>query len=167
MTKKPRILIADDESQIRDIIAGAISDLGYTHVEAADGAAALEIIRAGQIDVIVSDVMMPKLSGMQLLEAIRTDGLETPFILVTGYGTKEYCIKALRLGAFDFIEKPFEIAEMTRVIATAARVGVAITDLLRLLEDDFRKKHGREPKTGDILEIRSIASMMALRYSKL
>ena len=167
MKKTPRVLIADDESQIREIIAGVVVELGFSPVEAGDGAAALEILKEGQVDVVVSDIMMPKLSGIQLLEVMRSEGFETPFILATGYGSKEFSIRALKLGAFDFIEKPFDIPSLKTVIATAARVGVVLPELLKALEDSVRKKQGRDLNQDDRAEIRSLATMMALKYSKL
>ena len=120
--EKGTLLIVDDEAEIREIIEINVSSLGYTVLEAGDGEQALEILRSHKVDVVVSDLMMPRMSGMSLLTEMRDNGFVQPFIFVTAYPSQDSTIQALRLGAFDYVEKPFDSEELKLLIAEAVRV---------------------------------------------
>ncbi|MBI5490478.1 MAG: sigma-54-dependent Fis family transcriptional regulator [Deltaproteobacteria bacterium] len=116
----PRVLIVDDDDALRrlarDILAGEAYDLR----EAADGSAALALLRAQPVDVVVSDLRMPGLDGLELLAAARSLPEPPAVILLTAYGTVPQAVEAMRLGAFDFVEKPLPSpASLRRVVARA------------------------------------------------
>ncbi len=113
---KATILLVDDESEIRDIMGILVSSLGCDFLEAGDGEEALEVLKKEHVDVIISDIMMPRMSGMTLLKILREEGNSDPFIFVTAYPSKDTTVQALRLGAFDFIEKPFDAEEIKQVV---------------------------------------------------
>jgi YesN/AraC family two-component response regulator len=96
---------------------------------ASDGRQALEIVNRQQVTAIVSDINMPKMDGLQLLKEIRNLGLDTPFVFVSAYGDKENYLEALRLGATDFIEKPFDNTELLRSVKDAINLGRALESI--------------------------------------
>ena len=117
LKREKKILVVDDEAVIRDIIKRKlISATDFSVVEAEDGYDALERLREGKIDLIITDIKMPRMSGIELLAEIRRLGLDTPVIIITGYGTLNDAIDALRLGALNFIKKPFHTNELLGVI---------------------------------------------------
>lgn len=118
----PVLLVVDDEPEIREIIAFCAQDLGFQVLEAGDGAQALEVVRNEKVDIICSDLMMPRVTGTTLLSNLRDEGRYQPFILLTAYPSQDSTIQALRLGAFDYIEKPFDTEELKSLLLEALRV---------------------------------------------
>jgi response regulator RpfG family c-di-GMP phosphodiesterase len=107
------ILIVDDEADLRNLLVEALEDQGYAPVGAEGGAQALERVREGHFPVIFTDLNMPGgLSGLELLRAVHKEDPRTMGILMTGYATTESAIQALKRGAYDFIQKPFKLAEI-------------------------------------------------------
>jgi CheY-like chemotaxis protein len=150
---KGTILVVDDEPEIREIIELYATDLGLNVIEAKDGQEAYETVKAQHIDVIVSDLQMPRMSGISFLEAIRDDGYATPFIFVTAYPSRDSTVHALRLGAFDYIEKPFEKNNLQTLIAEALRVSLEQQELLKI------SKQGNPSNDAEI----AIVKMRTLR----
>ncbi|MGH9866698.1 MAG: sigma-54-dependent transcriptional regulator [Candidatus Polarisedimenticolia bacterium] len=104
---KPRILVVDDESSIRSSLRMILLHAGYQFLEAASGQDALERIAADSPDVIILDVKMPGMDGLEVLESLRRQGSSAPVLVVSGHGDIETAVRATKLGAFNFIEKPF------------------------------------------------------------
>lgn len=121
MSDRNLVLVVDDEEDIRDILGMQIEELEFEWIGAANGQEALHILESEPIDVIVSDVTMPKMNGIEFLRNCRLNGYEKPFIVLTGNGTKNTAMEALRLGAFDFLEKPFEPSHMKSLFADAMK----------------------------------------------
>ena len=104
------ILIVDDFATMRRIIKGVLKQLGFSNlVEAVDGENALEELRKGKIDLIVSDWNMPNMTGLELLKIVRADKnlKNIPFLMVTAEGQKESVLKAVQAGVSNYIVKPF------------------------------------------------------------
>ena len=101
-----RVLVADDEKNIRSTLATTFRLEGYEVETVEDGAAVAEAVERGGIDLVVLDLQMPGTDGMQALRLLRERGHATPVIFLTAHGTIEKAVEAVRLGAFDFIEKP-------------------------------------------------------------
>ncbi len=101
-----RVLVADDEKNIRSTLATTFQLEGYEVETVEDGAAAVEAVERGGVDLVVLDLQMPGTDGMQALRLLRERGYDTPVIFLTAHGTIEKAVEAVRLGAFDFIEKP-------------------------------------------------------------
>ncbi len=114
--KEEKILVVDDEEAIRSIILEILEDSLYPTDYAVDGIDALEKLKAAKYDLVLTDVKMPRLNGLGLLKEIKSKYPDIPVIILTGQGTMETAIKALKLGASDFITKPFEIASLTNTI---------------------------------------------------
>ncbi len=106
------ILVVDDEKNIRTIFASYVRARGHATEVAADGAAALEILRRGNVDVVFSDVRMAGLDGLALLREIRSRWPEVVVVLMTAYATIAQAVEAMRAGAYDYLVKPFSVEEV-------------------------------------------------------
>ena len=106
------LLIVDDEKNIRTIFASYVRARGHATEVAADGAAALEILRRGNVDVVFSDVRMAGLDGLALLREIRSRWPEVVVVLMTAYATVAQAVEAMRAGAYDYLVKPFSVEEV-------------------------------------------------------
>jgi DNA-binding response OmpR family regulator len=114
------ILVADDEAPLRDMLAVALGAFGFKIKVAADGAAALELYRTSDIDVVLLDVQMPIMDGAETLQALKRLNPEVACILMSG-GTGKYDTETLlELGAMDFLPKPFDLGELRDSIVRAA-----------------------------------------------
>ncbi len=113
--------MVDDEAPVREMIEDALSLAGYKTLAASDGLEALNILRSSKVDLIVSDINMPKLDGFQLLESLRLKGDNTPFVLLTASKERPHLSTGFRLGADDFIAKPFGIEELALRVAAILR----------------------------------------------
>ena len=105
--KKPKILIVDDEEIIRDSLAEWLTDSGYEALTAPDGLHALDIIKQQEIDVMISDLKMPGMDGIELLKKTKQINPDLPIIIMTAYGTVNSAIEVIKSGAYDYLEKPF------------------------------------------------------------
>ncbi|AKU91278.1 sigma-54-dependent transcriptional regulator [Vulgatibacter incomptus] len=115
------ILIVDDEPNLRKVLAATLKREGYEVEQAADGEQAIERFDEGGIDVVVSDLVMPKVGGFDVLRHVLEKAPDVPVILITAHGTVDSAVQAIKTGAFDYITKPFEQSELRQVIAKAAR----------------------------------------------
>lgn len=116
-----RILIVDDEANLRKVLAAVLRKEGYDVAIAENGEQALAELQKNGANVIIADLVMPKLSGMELLEQVREKRPEVPVIIITAHGAVDSAVEALKKGAFDYITKPFENAEIRSVVEKAVR----------------------------------------------
>src|SRR3954464_11721646 len=116
---KARILIVDDEESTRELFAELLQRWGYDVDQTADGHGALKIAAESHPDVIISDLVMPKLDGLALVRALREEQPETPVVIITGRGTIDAAVEAIREGVFDFVEKPLEPARLRVILQRA------------------------------------------------
>ncbi|MCK5074675.1 MAG: response regulator [Bacteriovoracaceae bacterium] len=117
--EKKAILIVDDEDHIVDILNDLVESIVDTIYTASNGMEALELVKKhNDINVILSDITMPVMDGIELIKTVREIGVNTPFIFFTGYGSEEYMIDALKYGAFDFLSKP-KLDNLVQVVKKA------------------------------------------------
>jgi EAL domain-containing protein (putative c-di-GMP-specific phosphodiesterase class I) len=116
------ILIVDDDDDVRKAICRIVVSLGFEAVEADDGKRAVEILGQREIDVIVSDIEMPGMDGMALLRHVARDSADIPVILVTGNPTLDTAMAAVGQGAFEYVEKPFDVARLKGLLKRAAHL---------------------------------------------
>ena len=116
---KARILIVDDEESTRELFAELLTRWGYDVDQTSDGHGALKLATETHPDVIISDLVMPKLDGLALVRALREEQPDTPVVIITGKGTIDAAVEAVREGVFDFVEKPLDPARL-KVILTRA-----------------------------------------------
>lgn len=141
-----KILLVDDEFDLLDILKIDIESLGFETITANNGQEALNImkqVKAGQIwiDAILSDINMPILNGLGFLKELRNIGLDTPFVFFSGYGDKEKTIEALRLGALDFLEKPYDPDMLLSTMKKAAELGSMMRQIESELEVLVKNSH--------------------------
>lgn len=125
----PKILVVDDERGPRDLLETALSEKGFSVKVAKSGKQALQLIDAQSYDLVLSDLKMPDMSGLDLLRKIRERSPETLVILITGYATLDSAIDAIREGAYDYLTKPFQIDELYIVVQNA-------TERIRLIKEN-------------------------------
>ena len=115
------ILIVDDEEDIRRLVAGTLEDEGYRTLAAADGDEALAVLRESAPSLALLDVWLEgsRLDGMELLEVLRGRHPELPVLMISGHGTIETAVRAIREGAYDFVEKPFNTDRLLNLVARA------------------------------------------------
>lgn len=114
-----RILVVDDERVIREILAEFLSLEGFSVNTVEDGEKALTELRLHPYDLLITDLKMPKLSGLQLLEKVEQERLGVLTVLMTGFGTVETAIEAMKKGAYDYLLKPFKVEEVIHVVERA------------------------------------------------
>jgi response regulator RpfG family c-di-GMP phosphodiesterase len=132
--ERPRVLIVDDEKFIRDILADFLGMEGYLVRTAEDGAAALNELDHARYDLIISDLKMPRMGGIELLEAIATHAPHALTVIMTGFGTVETAIDAMKRGAYDYILKPFKVEEVIHVVQRGLEKQRLSAENLRLKE---------------------------------
>jgi len=115
----PYLLLVDDEEALRSVVAERLTDQGYQVVQAASGEAALQALEGFAFDVIVSDLRLPGVDGRQVIDAALTRYPGIVAIVVTGYGTVKDAVDLIKLGAADFIAKPFQFDELMHVLTSA------------------------------------------------
>ncbi len=129
------ILLADDERNIRATLRRALALEGYRTVEAVDGAEALDRLASGEVDAAILDLEMPVLDGLGVLKALRERGLAIPCIVLTAHGSIGAAVEAVRLGAFDFIEKPPAVERIVLALENALRSRALEAENRRLAEE--------------------------------
>jgi two-component system response regulator HydG len=112
MTAKPRVLVVDDKLAMAETIADGLGDHGFAATALGAGRAALEAVRAGRADVVVTDLRMPDLDGLALLDTLRDSGLDVPVIVMTAYGAIDSAVESIRKGAYQYLTKPFKLDEL-------------------------------------------------------
>ena len=116
---KPRILIVDDELSMREFLSILLEREGYEVLTAADAALAQERLASNRIDLVISDVQMPGLSGLELLARIKKETPDTAVLLITAFSTAEQAVEAMKLGAYDYLAKPFKVEEIKILVRNA------------------------------------------------
>ena len=107
--KKPTILLVDDEEAIIKSLSGSLEDEGYSLLTAQDGTAAMEIVKTQPVDIVFLDIWLPSMDGLETLKAIKEYDPSLEIIMMTGHGTVNTAVQAVKLGALDFLEKPFSL----------------------------------------------------------
>jgi CheY-like chemotaxis protein/anti-sigma regulatory factor (Ser/Thr protein kinase) len=113
---RPRVLVVDDQEALRSLLVRLLEREGFEPLEAEDGARAVEIYKTESPLVVVSDIMMPRMDGLALLNEIRNYDRNATVILMTGQGNEDVLLKALRGGASNFFKKPFNVRELIEEI---------------------------------------------------
>ncbi|MCD4775075.1 MAG: response regulator [Candidatus Aegiribacteria sp.] len=122
MSNKARILVVDDDQRVRTFCREVLELQDYFVVEAENGAKALEILRNTSFSLILSDVMMPDIGGLELASKVKNEYPDTFVILITGHGSIDIAKDAIQRGAFDFVTKPFKMVELNQTVERALEV---------------------------------------------
>lgn len=121
LTERKQILVVDDEPNLRRVLAAQLGRDGYEVHTAEDGQQGLEMLQEHHIDLVITDLRMPKLDGMELLRRAMELDADLPVVMITAHGTVDNAVEALKTGAFDYITKPFDQAEVRTIVRKALR----------------------------------------------
>src|SRR6516165_9914676 len=121
LPERKQVLIVDDEPNLRKILSAQLSRDGYDVLAAEDGEKGLQQLREHHIDLVITDLKMPKVDGMTLLKKALEEDPELPIVVITAHGTIDNAVEALKSGAFDFVTKPFDKDEVRQIVAKALR----------------------------------------------
>ncbi len=138
----PTILVVDDEASIRRTLREILEYEDYSVDEAEDGEAALEKLKANRYDVVLLDVKMPKVDGIEVLQVASEQQWDIPVVMISGHGTIETAVEATRLGAFDFIEKPPDLNRLLLTVRNALDRGQLETENQRMRQTIAERHEG-------------------------
>jgi nitrogen regulation protein NR(I) len=158
LPEKKQILVVDDEANLRRVLTAQLSRDGYEVHTAPDGEAGLAVLREHHIDLVITDLRMPKMDGLELLrQALRTDP-QLPVVILTAHGTVDNAVEALKTGAFDYITKPFDQAEVRTIVRKALRT----RDLAETEATREEPREGAGARFGIIGESEAILGIYAI-----
>ncbi|HKK21647.1 MAG TPA: sigma-54 dependent transcriptional regulator, partial [candidate division Zixibacteria bacterium] len=154
----PNILVVDDKDSMRNMLTETLTEEGHRVDSANSGQKALDLVRLKSYDVVLTDLKMPQIDGLQLLSEVKQLDAETSVILMTAFGTIEDAVAAMKLGAFDFITKPFDTEHLCVLVSRALenRRMVAENTLLRqelLAKSGFGNIIGKNQKMVEISKL--------------
>jgi DNA-binding NtrC family response regulator len=152
------ILFVDDDHQILEVVSAYLSRKGYTVDTVKNGPLALEKIKQREYAVVFTDLIMPEISGLDLLRTVKSNSPDTEVIIVTGYGTIESAIEALKLGGYDYLQKPINFERLKILIdriAEKRRLQIENVLIKRRLKDRFNYDQlvGKSPMMQQIYEV--------------
>ncbi|MGA2515720.1 MAG: sigma-54 dependent transcriptional regulator [Thermodesulfobacteriota bacterium] len=155
-----KILVVDDEAPVRDIVRKGLSQMGGYGVEVAqNGVEAIEKIEKDVFDLVLTDLKMPEMDGIELLKTIKGTRPEVMVILMTAYGSIETAVEAMRIGANDYITKPVDLNELLIHISKAQKEGLLLREN-RLLRMEVRKKFEFSNIIGKSKKMQEIFSLI-------
>ncbi len=161
--RRPTILVADDEPAMRESVARALRREGYHVVAVPDGAAALDVLRRDPVDLLIADLRMPGLDGLELLRAARLVAPDTEIVVLSGHGTVEEAVEAMKEGAYDFLTKPFDRAPLVRAVRQALERRSLVLENRRLQRqlDDLTESEEMVGRSPAILEVIRLVRQVA------
>ncbi len=142
-----KVLVVDDQKNMRATTALLLRQAGHAVEEAEDGAAAVQRVQHETFDVVLTDLRMPTVDGMEVLRSVQQASPETQVIVMTAYGTIESAVEAIRRGAYDFLAKPFKESEVLLRVAKALEKR-RLLGAVSLFAEEFRKRYGLEHIVG-------------------
>ncbi|MBP9020927.1 MAG: sigma-54-dependent Fis family transcriptional regulator [Syntrophobacterales bacterium] len=154
------ILVVDDEESICRSLAGILSDEGYRVLTVGSGEEALKVIEEELPDLVLLDIWLPGIDGIETLKVIKRDYPQMQVVIMSGHGTIETAVKATKLGAFDFLEKPLSLEKMVLVINHALDL-VRLEEENRLLKQKFPQDYELTGESRLILELKETISIVA------
>ncbi len=150
-----KVLVVDDQRNMRATTAMLLRQAGHLVEEAESGGAAIRRVQHEPFDVVLTDLRMPDVDGLEVLGAVRAHAPDTQVIVMTGYGTIESAVEAMRRGALDYVSKPFKEDELLLRIDRAVEQR-RLRGHMHLLADDFRRRYGLEHIVGTSPAIRDV-----------
>ena len=153
------VLVVDDEEALRSFLAEALLDEGHLVREAGDGEAALRALSKQSFEVVLTDLKMPRMGGMELLERLRRDQPEVEVIVITAHGTVDTALQAMKLGAFDYLQKPLSSPTELRLLVARAAERYRLRSLAEVTrrQDSPRLSYGAAAMVGVESALRKVA----------
>ena len=156
MMTSVRILLVEDKDSLRQMLATAIRKAGYTVDEAADGPAATEKIRKQPYHLVITDLRLPTLSGLEILRTQKDIDPTIPVLIMTAYGTIEEAVQAMKQGAFDFLPKPVDMSHLFLLIDRALEQRRLLVENI-VLKEEFQRNYGIPKIIGESAAIQSVS----------
>lgn len=156
---KSRILVVDDEDSIREFLEIMLKKENYEVTTAEDGLRAKEILAKKSFDMVISDMQMPNMTGIELLKHVKESYPDLVFMMITAFGTTETAVDAMKMGAYDYVTKPFKIDEVRLNIANALRSKNLETEV-RILKKELVKEYSFQNMIGNSAAMHSIFDMV-------
>lgn len=150
-----RILVVEDDVKIRSILKEILEDKDHEVEEAADGQEGLKKLEQGNFDLCLCDIKMPKMDGLEVLEKARSKGVATNFIVISAHGTIDIAVEAVKKGAFDFLQKPFDLGRLEITLRNALDKSNLVQET-RTLRKKISKRYdivGESPQLNQVLEM--------------
>jgi DNA-binding NtrC family response regulator len=116
MPQKNRILVVDDEDALRTVLSSELEGEGYKVASAADGSGAIEILKKDEFDLILLDIKMPNVDGFEVLKFVKETQPDTKVIMLTGFADLKNAIESKKLGAEDFVSKPYDLVDLLTTV---------------------------------------------------
>ena len=155
-----KILIIDDEPSIRKSLREVLEYEKHEVEEAADGAEGLKMIQAGSFDVVLCDIKMPKMDGVEVLDKVIALGSDVSFVMISGHGDIDTAVEAIKKGAFDFISKPLDLNRLLIAIRNATEKSELITET-KVLKKKISKAYEMVGESKAIVEIKTMIEKVA------
>jgi two-component system NtrC family response regulator len=152
------ILIIDDEQPQREILSGYLKKKGYKIYSAQSGKEGLAILTRNPIDIILSDYKMPEMTGIEVLNEAKKINPEVSFIILTAFGTIENAVKAMKLGAYDYISKPVDLDELDLLLSRINEHRILISEN-QMLKDQLREKHRISGIVSESVKMQEVLSL--------
>src|SRR5574337_279245 len=154
------ILVVDNEHSVRLALAMLLNGNGHQVLEATDGRTAIETLREETVSLVITDLKMAEVSGLDVLREAKTLNPETEVVLLTGHGTIESAVEAMRLGAFDYVTKPFESSELLHRVQNALEHHQLVSEVRRLRQE-IREHRGFDTLVGKSPQMQRVAELIS------
>ncbi len=156
---KSRILVVDDEESIREFLEIMLKKEGYEVTTAEDGLKAKEVLAKKSFDMVISDMQMPHVTGIELLKYVKDSYPDLVFMMITAFGTTETAVEAMKMGAYDYVTKPFKIDEVRLNIHNALRSKNLETEV-RVLKKELVKEYSFQNMVGNSAPMHAIFDLV-------
>ena len=163
LPERKQILVVDDEPNLRRVLRAQLERDGYDVHTAEDGEQAIGLLRENHLDLVITDLRMPKIDGMELLRRIVSSEDAVPVVMITAHGTIDTAVEALKTGAFDYITKPFDQAEVRTIVRKALRTqDLSATEASRPIHDVIEGvRYGIIGRSQSILDLYAVLDRVA------
>lgn len=159
MSESARVLIVDDEKNYLLVLEAMLSEAGYSVTAINDPEMALAFLEDSEVDVVITDMKMPKLTGKEVLQAVKKSQPHIPVLIMTAFGSIESAVDVMRLGSFDYITKPFANDELLLSVHNAAELSKAHQQY-RLLQENLEERYSAHQIIGKSRAIRDTLSIV-------
>ena len=160
------IVVVDDEKNIRETLKDVLEDEGYNILLAEDGQQALDVLNSKSVDVMLLDLWLPKIGGMEVLEKAKKKFSDIEIVIISGHGTIDAAVRATKIGAFDFIEKPLSLERVLKVVDHAIKISRLQQENILLKENSQKKYHMVEGVSEAFKEVESLIASCAESNSR-
>ncbi|MDA8083187.1 MAG: sigma-54 dependent transcriptional regulator [Nitrospiraceae bacterium] len=158
-SSKGKILVIEDERSMREVLKILLEEEEYEVITASDGLEGIEQVRSNPFDLIITDIKMPGADGFEVLRQVKNFSPDTVVIMVTAFGTTESAIEAMKIGAYDYVNKPFKIDEI-RLIVKKALEKKRLREELSLLREKFQSSYRLENIIGKSLRMQELFKLI-------